>query len=387
MLFQAEATTADALAAVTSGDNINILCARIARDHYNIKNVVARIYDPARAEIYMKLGIPTVATSLWTTQQVKRWMLPVDDVVEWTDTAGTMHLVERIVPDALAGKPGIQPSTRRRASASSDWFAAVRVGSTSRASSPKRTTSSSSSSRHEGLRRLHDLLEASATMKVVIAGGGSVGTSIALDLDRPPPRRHAHGTGHRDAPNELKAMLPGVTVLAADACEYASLAAADVRSADVMIAATGDDEDNLVISWLSKQEFGVPRVISRINNARNEWLFNESWGVDVSVSTPALITSLVDEAVEVGAIIELMTLAHGRCDCIEVTLGRQRHPPSPKTSRWTSCAYPTRCASWRSCATSSRCMPCPTMHFLEQDHVVLIARVDATQDCTRAFVG
>ena len=97
--------TADALAAVTSGDNTNILCARIARDHYNIKNVVARIYDPARADIYMKLGIPTVATSLWTTQQVKRWMLPADDSIEWTDTANTMHLVERIVPDVLAGKP------------------------------------------------------------------------------------------------------------------------------------------------------------------------------------------------------------------------------------------------------------------------------------------
>jgi trk system potassium uptake protein TrkA len=105
VLFQAEAVTADALAAVTSGDNSNILCARIARDHYNIKNVVARIYDPARANIYMKLGIPTVATSLWTTQQVKRWMMPSDDSIAWTDSGNTMHLVERIVPDALAGKP------------------------------------------------------------------------------------------------------------------------------------------------------------------------------------------------------------------------------------------------------------------------------------------
>lgn len=105
VLFQAEAVTADALAAVTSGDNSNILCARIARDHYNIKNVVARIYDPARADIYMKLGIPTVATSLWTTQQVKRWMMPSDDSIAWTDSGNTMHLVERIVPDALAGKP------------------------------------------------------------------------------------------------------------------------------------------------------------------------------------------------------------------------------------------------------------------------------------------
>ncbi len=105
VLFQAEARRANALAAVTSGDNTNILCARIARDNYDIKNVVARIYDPARADIYMKLGIPTVATSLWTTQQVKRWLLPTDDSVEWTANQGTLHLVERIVPDVLAGKP------------------------------------------------------------------------------------------------------------------------------------------------------------------------------------------------------------------------------------------------------------------------------------------
>lgn len=105
VLFQADASHADALAAVTSGDNTNILCARIARDNYQIKNVVARIYDPQRAEIYMKLGIPTVATSLWTTQQVKRWMLPSDESIEWTDGASTMHLLERILPDRLAGRP------------------------------------------------------------------------------------------------------------------------------------------------------------------------------------------------------------------------------------------------------------------------------------------
>lgn len=104
ILFQAEASRADALAAVTSGDNTNILCARIARDNYGIKNVVARIYDPQRAGIYMKLGIPTVATSLWTTQQVKRWVIPSDQPIEWTDGTGTLHLVERIVPDQHAGR-------------------------------------------------------------------------------------------------------------------------------------------------------------------------------------------------------------------------------------------------------------------------------------------
>ena len=134
-------------------------------------------------------------------------------------------------------------------------------------------------------------------MRVVIAGGGSVGTSIALDLA---DRGHditlleqVTATAER-----LRTQLPGVQVIAADACEFSTLASVDLRSADVVIAATGDDEDNLVVSWLSKQEFGVPRVIARINNARNSWLFNANWGVDVSVSTPALITSLVDEAVE-----------------------------------------------------------------------------------------
>jgi trk system potassium uptake protein TrkA len=104
-LLQADARSADALAAVTNGDNSNILTARIARDNFQIKNVVARIYDPNRAEIYMKLGIPTVASAKWTSLQVKRWILPNDASREWTDSTGRLHLVERVLPDVLAGKP------------------------------------------------------------------------------------------------------------------------------------------------------------------------------------------------------------------------------------------------------------------------------------------
>ncbi len=95
---------ADAFAAVTSGDNTNILCARIAREKYSISNVVARIYDPRRASIYQKLGIPTVATVAWTTQQVKRWLIPGDNSWVWTDTNNTIFLVQRVLPDHLAGK-------------------------------------------------------------------------------------------------------------------------------------------------------------------------------------------------------------------------------------------------------------------------------------------
>ena len=103
-LDRAGANEADALAAVTSGDNSNILTARIARETYQIPNVVARIYDPRRAQIYLKLGIPTVATVSWTIDQVHRRLVPDDGAVEWTDPSGTLCLVERDLPDRWAGR-------------------------------------------------------------------------------------------------------------------------------------------------------------------------------------------------------------------------------------------------------------------------------------------
>ncbi|MDE3008275.1 MAG: TrkA family potassium uptake protein [Acidobacteriota bacterium] len=222
-------------------------------------------------------------------------------------------------------------------------------------------------------------------MRIMIAGGGSVGTAIALDLlDRHHDVTLLEQVGA--TAEKLKTMLPGVNVLAADACEYASLVAADVRSVDVVIAATGDDEDNLVVSWLAKQEFGVPRVVSRINNSRNEWLFNQSWGVDVSVSTPALITSLVDEAVEVGSIVKLMDLAHGRVKLIEVTLAAD----APAVARNLTLDELDLGDAVRVVAvvrSDQPMTPLPDMHFLEHDHVIVLAREDATHDCASAFIG
>ncbi len=103
-LERAGATHADALAAVTSGDNTNILTVRIARETYGIDRVVARIYDPRRAEIYQRLGIPTVATVTWTIEQVRRRLLPTTVAREWADASGKLLLVERSVPDGWAGR-------------------------------------------------------------------------------------------------------------------------------------------------------------------------------------------------------------------------------------------------------------------------------------------
>ena len=102
-LDEAGAKHATALAAVTSGDNSNILCARIARETYQIPNVVARIYDSRRAEIFQRLGIPTVPTVPWTIAHVLRRILPERAVTEWSDSTGHLHLIEQPLPTDWEG--------------------------------------------------------------------------------------------------------------------------------------------------------------------------------------------------------------------------------------------------------------------------------------------
>jgi trk system potassium uptake protein TrkA len=155
-------------------------------------------------------------------------------------------------------------------------------------------------------------------MRVAIAGAGNVGTYIAGDL-----REAGHEVllleKNVDLVRKLRDTLD-VEWVPADACEVSSLQRAGLDQVDVMVAATGDDEDNLVISLLAKQEFAVPRVVARINHPKNQWLFNESWGVDVSVSTPHLLTALVEEAVSVGSLVRLLQLQGGEARLVEVTL-------------------------------------------------------------------
>ncbi|MBO0732413.1 MAG: TrkA family potassium uptake protein [Acidimicrobiaceae bacterium] len=103
VLEEAGILEASALAAVTSGDNSNILTARIARETFELPYVVARIYDPRRAVIYQRLGIPTVATVSWTVDQAIRRLLPEDAVTTWTDPTGEASLVEHLLPDGLCG--------------------------------------------------------------------------------------------------------------------------------------------------------------------------------------------------------------------------------------------------------------------------------------------
>ena len=154
-------------------------------------------------------------------------------------------------------------------------------------------------------------------MRVAIAGAGAVGTSIAKELIE---NGHEVMLIDKD-PKAIKVYeVAGAEWLLADACEIAALDDASLERCNVVIAATGDDKANLVTSLLAKTEYGVPRVVARINLPANEWLFNESWGVDVAVSTPRLLSALVEEAVSVGDLVRLMTFRQSDASLVELTI-------------------------------------------------------------------
>jgi trk system potassium uptake protein TrkA len=154
-------------------------------------------------------------------------------------------------------------------------------------------------------------------MRVAIAGAGAVGRSIAQELLE---NGHEVLLIDRD-PRAIKVeVVPRAEWLLADACEIASLDDAALERCQVVVASSGDDKVNLVVSLLAKTEYGVPRVVARINHPKNEWLFNESWGVDVAVSTPRLLSALVEEAVSVGDLVRLMTFRQGEANLVELTL-------------------------------------------------------------------
>lgn len=154
-------------------------------------------------------------------------------------------------------------------------------------------------------------------MKILIAGAGSVGRSIARELIS-----HGHDVTLVDrSPEAMRiASVPDADWLLSDACDVDALAQAGAGDTDVVVSATGDDKANLVVSLLSKTEYGVPRTVARVNNPKNEWLFDETWGVDVSVSTPRFMTALVEEAVSVGSLVSIFAFHQSGAFMHELTL-------------------------------------------------------------------
>lgn len=174
-------------------------------------------------------------------------------------------------------------------------------------------------------------------MKIVIVGAGSVGRSIARELME---KGHRLVLIDRKVTPERRTALPGVQWVCGDAAELGVLREAAIEEADVLVAATGDDKVNLVVSLLAKTEFLVPRTVARVSHPDNEWMFGPMWGVDVAVSTPRMITALVEEAVSVGRVVRLFQFAGSDTQMVEITLPAS----SPAVGRTVgSMRWPTGC--------------------------------------------
>jgi trk system potassium uptake protein len=154
-------------------------------------------------------------------------------------------------------------------------------------------------------------------MRVAIAGAGAVGRSVALELIE---NGHSVLLIDKESRSIRPDLVPDAQWLLADACELSALTEAQLETCDVVIAATGDDKANLVTALLAKTEFSVPRTVGRVNHPSNEWLFSESWGIDVSVSTPRLMAALVEEAVTVGDLVRLFTFRQSNSNLVELTM-------------------------------------------------------------------
>lgn len=216
-------------------------------------------------------------------------------------------------------------------------------------------------------------------MRVAIAGAGAVGRSIAIELLE---RSHEILLIDRD-PDAIKVdSVPRAEWLLADACEIASLDEAGLDHCDVVVAASGDDKVNLVVSLLAKTEYGVPRVVARINQPKNEWLFSESWGVDVAVSTPRLLSALVEEAVSIGDLVRLMEFQQGEANLVELTLPDEAKQVGQRVG---SVHWPPDTALVAIVREGRVVVPDPDIPLAAHDELLFVAHQDMEDDLAALF--
>ncbi|WP_350259125.1 TrkA family potassium uptake protein [Scrofimicrobium sp. R131] len=154
-------------------------------------------------------------------------------------------------------------------------------------------------------------------MRIAVVGAGSVGIAIAREFIA-----HGHDVTLIDSsPDAIHISdVPQADWALADACSPAALEDAAVRECDSLVAATGDDKVNLVVSLLAKTEFAVPKVVARINDPGNEWMFNSNWGVDIPASTPRVMAALVEESISTGRAVQLLSLSNQTVLCFALTV-------------------------------------------------------------------
>ena len=218
-------------------------------------------------------------------------------------------------------------------------------------------------------------------MYILIAGAGIVGQYLALNLS------DMHQIGSIDINEAHLAKLegkPNITTYKGDATDPKKLEEAGILRADVVAAVTGNDEDNLVISQLARQVYQVPRVIGRVNNPRNQWLFTKRWGVDVAVSSPQIILQLITEEISLGEVLTLLKLKVGELSLIEVTIPED----SPaKNHQVKDLHLPTNVVAVAVLRDSTVVIPHGDTVIGAGDSVLLVTRPELEKDVKQILVG
>ncbi|MCX4862517.1 TrkA family potassium uptake protein [Streptomyces sp. NBC_00257] len=217
-------------------------------------------------------------------------------------------------------------------------------------------------------------------MKVLIAGAGRLGTQVAQVLSA--ARNDVTLVEHDEDRITEIGDLPAVHLMAGDACEPVLLERAGALTCDLVIAATGRDEDNLVISLLAKRRFGVARVAARVNDAENAWLFDGRWGVDIAVPAATPLISLIEEATDATDTVALLRLSKAGVEVIETaitensraaghTLGEITLPAGTVVATVVRDGRPT--------------VPGPEVRLLPGDELLLVSHEATEQEIHAAF--
>ena len=272
VLREAGIENADAFLAVTNGDNTNIMAAQIAKTLFQVPRVMARIYDPLRAEVYREVGIETLCVTtlgagIFHDRLMDRGYQSIDDYWNLTHEMHRLYAADLPTPEQLAKKRA------SRKNGHPDY--------------------------------------------IIIAGGGKVGYNLGrtlmgkgdevLILEKRSSRFHM-------LHDEL-----GEAVFFGDACEIRTMVQVGMERADLVVAVTGDDEDNLIICQAAKRWFGVPRAIGRVNNPANEDTFHKL-GVEETISATRLMHQLIEQEVDAGDLVPLSLLKRGNLEVVEVQL-------------------------------------------------------------------
>ncbi|MBN1570916.1 MAG: NAD-binding protein [Acidobacteria bacterium] len=272
VLREAGIENASAFLAVTNGDNTNIMAAQIAKVLFQVPRAMARIYDPLRAEVYREVGIETLCITtlgagIFHDRLLDRSYQSIDDYWNLTHEMHRLYAANLPTPQQLAEK---------------------RVG-------------------HKNGHKDY----------IIIAGGGKVGHNLGrallskgdevLILEKRPQRFHM-------LHDEL-----GEAVFFGDACEIRTMVQVGMERADLVVAVTGDDEDNLIICQAAKRWFGVPRAIGRVNNPANEDTFHKL-GIEETISATRLMYQLIEQEVATMDVLPLSLLQRGNMEVVEIKM-------------------------------------------------------------------